>query len=282
MKKFAFTTLFAAVMLAGCNNAQTPNTPASATSTPAIGNITEQSSETQKIGYIIGFNAGQELKEGGADDLDLEAVYAGLKDAYSDKDSALSEQHIEEVMKAYIERKQAEEEVKIKEAATKNAKEGEAFLAENLKKDGVQVTDSGLQYKVIKEGSGTSPSATDEVAVHYEGRLIDGTVFDSSYERGAPAFFPLNQVIPGWTEGVQLMKPGAQYEFYIPSALAYGETGNPAIEPNSVLIFKIELLTEEQAQTAQLEMQKAQEAQMQQLMQQMQGSAHADGASEAH
>jgi FKBP-type peptidyl-prolyl cis-trans isomerase len=128
--------------------------------------------------------------------------------------------------------------------ADPNSEKGEAFLAENAKKEGVKTTASGLQYKVLKEGSGMSPQKTDTVAVHYRGTLLDGTEFDSSIKRGQPAEFPLNRVIPGWTEGVQLMKVGAKYQFTIPSKLAYGERGTPGgpIPPNSTLIFEVELL----------------------------------------
>lgn len=124
------------------------------------------------------------------------------------------------------------------------ADKGAQFLAENAKKEGVKVTPSGLQYKVITEGKGKSPAATDTVQVHYRGTLLDGTEFDSSYKRGQPATFPLNRVIPGWTEGVQLMKEGAKYQFVIPSNLAYGASGTPGgpIGPNETLIFEVELL----------------------------------------
>lgn len=124
------------------------------------------------------------------------------------------------------------------------AEKGRQFLAENATKDGVKTTASGLQYKVLKEGEGKSPSATDEVEVHYRGTLLDGTEFDSSYKRGQPISFPLNRVIPGWTEGVQLMKEGAKYQFFIPSNLAYGPRGTPGgpIGPDETLIFEVELL----------------------------------------
>lgn len=126
----------------------------------------------------------------------------------------------------------------------KNAKAGQDFLAENAKRDSVKVTPSGLQYEVLQEGTGAKPTATSTVKVNYEGKLIDGTVFDSSYERGEPISFPLNRVIPGWTEGLQLMSVGSKYRFYIPSELAYGEQGTPGgpIGPNCALIFEVELL----------------------------------------
>ena len=126
--------------------------------------------------------------------------------------------------------------------AETDLEKGEAFLKENAKKEGVKTTASGLQYKVLKEGEGKSPKATDEVVVHYKGTFIDGKEFDSSYKRNQPAEFPLNGVIAGWTEGVQLMKEGAKYQFVIPFKLAYGERGRPSIPPNSTLLFDIELI----------------------------------------
>jgi FKBP-type peptidyl-prolyl cis-trans isomerases 1 len=139
-------------------------------------------------------------------------------------------------------RAQQEQQAQMQALADDNLKAGEDFLAENASKDGVTVTASGLQYRVLESGSGESPSVTDTVQVHYEGRLITGEVFDSSLQRGEPVSFPLNGVIPGWSEGVQLMKPGAKYEFTIPAALAYGESGTGPIPPNSVLVFEVELL----------------------------------------
>lgn len=204
--------------------------------------VTEQSSATEKVGYSLGFMMAEGNKEA-VQDLNLDTFEQGFRDGYEGKESALTQEQMEEVLMTY---QQEQEEKFVQDMQTKaedNKAKGEAFLAENAKKEGVQVTDTGLQYKVLEAGSGKSPKATDIVEVNYEGKLIDGTVFDSSYERGEPIEFPLNQVIAGWTEGLQLMKEGGKYEFYIPADIAYGEAGNAGIEPNSTLIFTVELLS---------------------------------------
>lgn len=233
-------SIMAMLALAGCNkDADATTTKVAKKSTV----VTEQSTETQKISYIIGYQQGENLKNTAmqmSEELDMDIFTKAVKDAYTGKESALTDEQIEAVGKAFEERKIKEAE----EKATKNKTDGEQFLAENAKKAGVQTTASGLQYKVIKEGTGKQPKVTDVVTVHYEGKLIDGKVFDSSYERGIPAQFKLNEVIKGWTEGLQLMKEGGKYELYVPSELAYGDAGNPVIEPNSVLIFTVELLNE--------------------------------------
>lgn len=272
--KLISTALIATLALTACNNKAGGE---SATTKPTTTAITEQSSETQKVGYAVGFDMGRNLKEV-ADDMDLDAFQLGLKDAYAKKDSVLTEEQMQSVVQAYMTRKQEEAAKKLEEKAKTNKADGEKFLAENAKKEGVKTTASGLQYKVITEGEGANPKATDTVTVNYEGKLIDGKVFDSSYERGEPIEFPLNQVIPGWTEGVQLMKPGAKYEFFIPSELAYGEAGNPDIEPNSVLIFTVELLTKEQAEAARTKAAAAQEEQMKKIVEAAQKTAPADTA----
>ncbi|MCJ7833279.1 MAG: FKBP-type peptidyl-prolyl cis-trans isomerase, partial [Deltaproteobacteria bacterium] len=168
----------------------------------------------------------------------------GFKDALSGAKPLLSEEEMRTVMTAFqkeISEKQAE---KTKVLGEKNKKEGETFLAENKKKEGVKILTSGLQYKVVKEGTGKKPKATDKVTTHYQGTLIDGTEFDSSYKRGEPAAFPVNGVIPGWTEALQLMKVGSKWQLFVPSKLAYGERGaGPKIGPNAVLIFTVELLS---------------------------------------
>lgn len=271
MKKvLVLSALSAALLLAGCNNKE-------ATAAKPTTTITEQSPDTTKAGYAIGYDMGKNLKDM-ADDMDLDAFYQGMKDAYEGKDPALTEEQATKVVTDYQKRKQEEFVKKMEEKAAKNKTDGAAWLAENAKKEGVKTTESGLQYKVIKEGTGASPKASDTVVVHYEGKLIDGTVFDSSYERDMPAQFPLEGVIAGWTEGLQLMKKGGTYELYVPSDLAYGETGNTGIEPNSVLIFKIELLDDAAAAAAMEKAKAAQEAQMAEMMKQMQQAQGQAGA----
>jgi len=203
--------------------------------------ITEQSSASEKVGYSLGFMMAEGNKDA-VKDLDLNTFEKGFRDGYEGNESALTQEQMQQVLMDY-QKEQEEQFVKDMETkATENKAAGTAFLAENAKKEGVKQTESGLQYKVIKAGTGKSPKATDVVEVNYEGKLLDGTVFDSSYERGEPIEFPLNQVIAGWTEGLQLMKEGGKYEFYIPADIAYGEAGNAGIEPNSTLIFTVELL----------------------------------------
>lgn len=202
--------------------------------------ITEKSPELEKVGYSFGYLMGQSNKEM-IDDLNVDAFDKGFRDAYSGQKSALTEEQMQQVLMDY-QKKKEEEFVKERQAkAEQNKEAGEKFLAENAKKEGVKTTASGLQYKVIKEGTGKSPKATDIVKVNYEGKLIDGTIFDSS-QPGQPVEFPLDKMIPGWTEGLQLMKEGGKYQLFIPASLAYGEAGNPAIEPNSTLVFDIDLL----------------------------------------
>lgn len=203
--------------------------------------VTEQSPATEKVGYSLGYMMAEGNKDA-VQDLNLDTFEKGFRDGYEGKESALTQEQMQEVLMAY-QKEQEEKMIKdMQSKAAENTTKGKEFLAQNAKKEGVKTTASGLQYKVLKQGTGKSPKATDVVEVNYEGKLIDGTVFDSSYERGEPIEFPLNQVIAGWTEGLQLMKEGGKYEFFIPSDLAYGEAGNAGIEPNSTLIFTVELL----------------------------------------
>lgn len=189
-----------------------------------------------KLSYAWGMAMGQQLKGMGVAHLNKEDFDEAVHAAFEGKETKLSPEEAQQVLQDFLQ--------KLNEEATAKAKEvGNKFLEENSKKEGVHVTSSGLQYIVDKEGTGAQPTATDEVTVHYTGKLLDGTVFDSSVSRGEPATFPLNRVIPGWTEGVQLMKEGAKYTFFIPSDLAYGPQGIPnAIPPHSTLIFDVELI----------------------------------------
>lgn len=189
-----------------------------------------------KLSYAWGLAMGQQLKGMGVKEIDFQCFQNGLKVAFEGGESEISMEEAQKLINDYL----AELEKKAVEAARAA---GSQFLEENKTKEGVKVTASGLQYLVEKEGTGLQPTAEDEVTVHYTGRLLDGTVFDSSVNRGEPATFPLNRVIPGWTEGVQLMKEGGKYVFFIPSELAYGPQGVPgAIPPHSTLIFEVELI----------------------------------------
>ena len=201
---------------------------------------TELNTEEQKLGYIIGMDIGKSLRTQGTT-VDLDALLDAIRATYLGEELAMSAEDAAAIREAYVQKRQASQQAESSAVSGANLAEGQKFLAENKVKDGVKTTDSGLQYKVLLEGTGNSPAATDRVTVHYEGTLTDGTVFDSSYDRGQPIDFGLNQVIRGWTEGVQLMKEGAKYKFFIPSELAYGERGNSAIPPDSDLIFEIEL-----------------------------------------
>ena len=190
-----------------------------------------------KVSYSFGLNVGFTFKKQNID-MNTDVFMAGFKDAMTGKDPALNEQQVREVMSAF----EKDMEQKQQAAGQKNTTDGEKYLADNKNKPGVKTTASGLQYKVLKEGTGAAPKETDTVTVNYRGTLIDGTEFDSSYKRGEPATFPLNRVIKGWTEGLQLMKVGAKYQFVIPPGIAYGERAAGQITPNSTLIFEVELL----------------------------------------
>lgn len=185
--------------------------------------------------YMIGISVGYSLKQQNVPDVNVSLIAKGIEEVLND-DSTVTAQEAQVFLNAYFNQLREIE-------AQKNKEEGEAWLLENKFKPGVIETESGLQYKVIEEGTGKTPAVTDRVKCHYEGRLLDGTVFDSSYDRGQPAEFGLRGVIRGWTEGLQLMKEGGKYELYIPSDLAYGPRGGgQVIGPNTTLIFEIELL----------------------------------------
>lgn len=189
-------------------------------------------------GYLMGKGSAETLK-----DLNIETFIQGLQEAVNGKAPSLTDEEMAKVLNKYKKRLEAKQLVEFQELAQKNDQAGKSFLAENAKKSDISTTKSGLQYQVLQQGTGKSPKATSTVKVNYEGRLLDGTVFDSSIARNHPVDFKLNQVIAGWTEGVQTMKEGGKSRFFIPSTLAYGEVGaGDAIGPNSTLIFDIELL----------------------------------------
>ena len=195
-----------------------------------------------KIGYSIGTQIGKQLSTT-KDEMDRDALIMGINDALADKKLQLSDEEIKKTMMDLSKSMQEKAMKKAKASLEINQKEGEAFLAANKAKEGVVTLPSGLQYKVIKAGTGKTPLATDTVETNYKGTLINGTEFDSSYKRGQTATFPVGGVIKGWTEALQLMKEGAKWELYIPSSLAYGERGaGQLIGPNATLVFEIELI----------------------------------------
>ena len=199
--------------------------------------------QKEKISYIIGMDIGSNFKRQSID-IDPDILGRGIKDGLSGAKPLLSEQEAKEVLADFEKVMRARQEESRKAIGEKNKKEGEAFLAANKAKEGVKTAPSGLQYKVIKPGTGKKPQATDTVTVNYRGTLTDGTEFDSSYRRGKPATFPVSGVIPGWTEALQLMEEGAKWEIVIPSKLAYGEQGaGQMIGPNATLIFEVELIS---------------------------------------
>jgi FKBP-type peptidyl-prolyl cis-trans isomerase FklB len=199
--------------------------------------------QKEKASYSIGLELGTSLKKGKMD-VNPDVLLKGLKDGLSGAKALLTEEQVKETMTALQKEMMDKQAAAQKEAGEKNAAEGEKFLAENKKKDGVKTTTSGLQYKVLKEGTGAPPKETDTVVTNYKGTLLDGTEFDSSYKRNEPATFPVNRVIKGWTEALLLMKPGSKYQLFIPSALGYGERAvGKDIGPNSTLIFEVELLS---------------------------------------
>ncbi len=199
--------------------------------------------QKDKVSYIIGMDIGKNFKRQSID-IDPDILAKGLKDALSGGKALLTDQEMRETMAVFQKEMTAKQEELSKKLGEKNKKEGDVFLAENKKKEGVKTLPSGLQYKVVKAGTGKKPKLTDTVTTHYRGTLIDGTEFDSSYRRGQPASFPVNGVIPGWTEALQLMEEGAKWQLFIPSNLAYGERGaGRDIGPHATLIFDIELIS---------------------------------------
>jgi FKBP-type peptidyl-prolyl cis-trans isomerase FklB len=203
----------------------------------------ELKDQKDKESYSLGYQFGQSFKSQGVD-INLDIYASGIRDAFGGKEPQMSQEEIRATLTSLQQRVMAARQKELREKAEKNLKESKAFLVENKKKKGIKTLPSGLQYKVLTEGSGKMPKAEDTVTVNYKGTLIDGTEFDSSYKRGQPATFQVNGVIKGWTEALQLMKVGAKWQLFIPPELAYGERGaGSTIAPNSTLIFEVELLT---------------------------------------
>ncbi|MCK0162310.1 FKBP-type peptidyl-prolyl cis-trans isomerase [Marinobacter sp. S6332] len=227
-------TLLALAMtgvVAGCSTP--PETPAD----PKLDSTDEKVS--YGMGLVLGERMGNDLPS-----LQMDQFLQGIQHGHAGDEEAkrMSREEIQKALMEYQQSLQEEQSKQAEELAEKNREAGESFLAENAERDGVETTDSGLQYEILEEGNGEQPGATDTVQVHYTGELLSGEVFDSSRERGEPVTFALNQVIPGWTEGLQLMSEGARYKLYIPSDLAYGPGGNRSIGPNETLVFDVELL----------------------------------------
>ncbi len=202
----------------------------------------ELKTQKDKVSYAIGLDIGAGLKKNEVD-VDADILARAIKDTFAGKKPLMTEEEVKTTMTDFQKNLQAKQQERMKAQGEKNKKEGEDYLAKNKSKEGVKTLPSGLQYKVITEGKGKSPKATDTVTVQYRGTLIDGTEFDSSYKRGQPATFPVNGVIKGWTEALQLMKEGSKWQLVIPSELAYGEKGGGPIGSNAVLIFEVELVS---------------------------------------
>ena len=230
-----FAVMIMLTSLAGC-------TPEEATSASEL----ELDTPKNRISYTIGVNIGQDFKSQNMD-VDPDLLLMGLKDTLSGKELQLTEEEMVQEIQNFQQEMQAKMAAEMEVKAAENKASGEAFMTENAKQEGVVVTESGLQYKIIEPGQGDSPGPADVATVHYRGTLIDGTQFDSSYDRGQPASFPVGGVIAGWSEALQLMKPGAKWQLVIPAELAYGERGaGQDIGPNSTLLFDVELISVEQ------------------------------------
>ena len=196
-----------------------------------------------KLSYALGLGIGRQLAQMGAEQLSIDDFAQAIKDVVAGGQLKLDEAEAQVIVQEFFQKQEEKQRAAAAEMGKKAKEEGEKYLAENAKKEGVVTLPSGLQYLVIKEGNGKHPKATDKVKCHYEGMLVDGTLFDSSVQRGEPATFPLNQVIAGWTEGLQLMTEGSKYRFFIPYTLGYGERGAGAsIPPFAALVFDVELI----------------------------------------
>ena len=236
-----------AVLASSCKPGDKAAADKSATTTDKTGAkaIPGLPTEKDQVSYMIGMAMAKQL-DAAKDEIDVDMIAKAIRTSLAGqkKDLLLTDQQAAEIAQAFGQKMQAKQMAKMIADAKTNQTAGEAFLAKNAKTPGVQTTASGLQYQVLTEGKGAKPVATDTVRVQYKGTLLDGKTFDSSYDRGEPATFPLNQVVPGWQEGIALMPVGSKYKFWIPSKLGYGEKGTPGgpIPPNATLVFEVELL----------------------------------------
>jgi FKBP-type peptidyl-prolyl cis-trans isomerase FkpA len=237
-----------AVSAAGCkpgDKAEAPKAAAAATDAKADAAqaIPGLASEKEQVSYMVGMAMAKQL-DPMKDEIDVDTIAKAIKTSLAGEKLLLTEEQAKQIGETFGQKMQAKQIAKMMAEAKKNLEEGQKFLAENAKKPGVQTTASGLQYQVITEGKGPKPKAGDSVRVHYKGSLLDGKTFDSSYDRGEPVVFPLNAVVPGWQEGIQLMPVGSKYKLWIPANLGYGEKGTPGgpIAPNATLVFEVELL----------------------------------------
>lgn len=258
MKKSSTLFVAALVAVAGVSGAAAQNQPQAGAAqakpqaqAPAQGQGNKPVALQDRASYIIGLNLGQSLKMQEVP-VTMDLIIQGLKDGLGGTNPLLTQEEIQAAMQEFQTQLMTAQQEKMKVAGEANMKSSQAFLDENKKKATVKTTASGLQYEVLTEGSGESPKPTDQVTVHYRGTLPDGKVFDSSYDRGEPATFPVNGVIPGWVEALQLMKPGAKYRLVIPPALAYAERGAGGdIGPNQALVFEVELISVNKTPAAQ-------------------------------
>ena len=226
--KLAVCAVFSLMLIAGSAVASDP--------------VTELKTEKQKLSYALGLDLGSYFKSLESD-FDLDAIYQGISASYTGAKALLTPDEAAEIQKQFAIDQQKKKMEKVQALLKTNKDAAAKFLKKNKTEKGIKVTDSGLQYKVVKEGKGEKPTAADTVKVHYKGTLIDGTEFDSSYKRKEPVTFKANQVIPGWTEALLLMSPGSKYTLYLPPELAYGDRGAPpAIQPGALLIFEVELV----------------------------------------
>lgn len=239
MNRFALPVVVLGLTLGlqACNQQQSGDESA------AGGDAVTLDTPTKRLSYGVALGLGRNMKNDGME-MDIDAFALGLRDAFSGTEQRLSQEEIQAEMLAFQEKVEAEQQANQEALASANAEAADTFLAENAAREGVMTTDSGLQYEVLEAGDGPVPGPEDSVEVHYRGTLLDGTEFDSSYERGEPVTFGVNQVIAGWTEALQLMPVGSTYKLYIPPELAYGSGGaGQVIGPNAALTFEVELLS---------------------------------------